>query len=348
MKKQNRSKKALWITLSSVTAVLLAAVITVICMVQAGRLSLLSTEGMQFAPNSDISDTEVSEDGQTVVYKGETYRYNENMTAILCMGIDRKYAATELPSGAGHSGQADAIFLYAMDTKTGASTILPIPRDTMVDIDLYSQSGKYVSSSKKQICLSFAYGDGKHTSCENTVKSVSRLLYGIPINSYVAIDLDAIPVLVDKVGGVPVTPLADGTYGGKAYRAGKEVVLSGTDATAFLTERELTLEGSLERMSRQKIFAQSFFHQALSKTKKDIQIPIALYRAITPYMTTDITLSEVSFFTSRVLSGSFGGSLQFSSVQGTVKEGATKLAEYHADSESVYRTVLEIFYQKQS
>lgn len=348
MKKQNKSKKALWITLSSVTALLLATVITVVCMVQAGRLSLLSTKGMQFAPASDISDTEVSEDGQTVVYEGVSYRYNENMTAILCMGIDRRYAATELPSGAGHNGQADALFLYAMDTKTGASTILPIPRDTMVDVDLYSQSGKYVSSSKKQICLSFAYGDGAHTSCENTVKSVSRLLYGIPINSYVAIDMDAVPILVDKVGGVPVTPLKDGTYGDKSYRAGKEVVLTGADATAFLTDRELTLEGSLERMSRQKLFAQSFFRRALAKTKKDIQTPLALYRAITPYMTTDITVSEVSFFTSCVLSGSFGGSLQFDSIQGAVKEGSTQLAEFHADSKAVYRTVLDIFYQKQS
>ncbi len=347
MSKPNKGKKTVWITLSCIIAVVLVLTVTVVSLVNAGRISLLSTESMQFSPDSNITDTEVSDDGQTVIYKGETYRYNENMTAMLCMGIDRRYTATDLPSGVGSNGQADAIFLYAMDTKTGASTILPIPRDTMVDIDLYSQSGKYVSSSKKQICLSFAYGDGKHTSCENTVKSVSRLLYGIPINSYVAIDMDAVPILVDKVGGVPVTPLSDGEYGGKKYKAGKKTVLNGTDATAFLTERELTLAGSLERMSRQKIFAESFFRQAFTKTKKDIQTPIRLYKAVTPYMTTDIKLSEVSFLTSCVLSGSFGGNLQFKSIHGEVKEGETKLAEFHADSEITYQTVLDVFYQKQ-
>lgn len=63
---------------------------------------------------------------------------------------------------------------------------------------------RILGTEKQQICLSYSYGDGKESSCENTVNSVQRLFYNIPINTYFSLDLDGISALNDSVGGVDV------------------------------------------------------------------------------------------------------------------------------------------------
>lgn len=346
-KRKINAKKVLLCIAVSFLAILLILSATLFILIKLGKGSLLSNTGIDINTASNVSNTVIEDDGKTVIYKDEVYKYNENMTAVLCMGVDL-YGTSHLgmDSVPGNSGQADAIFLYAMDTKTGKSTIIPIPRDTIADVDMYSPEGQYVSSSKKQICLSYAYGDGKHTSCENVVKSVSRLFYGIHINSYVAIDLSAIEVLVNAVNGVSVTPVADGTYGGKTYKAGETVTLDGKQAVAFVQQRSQELGASLERMGRQKVFVQGFFNKALSMTKQDIKTPIRLYNTITKYMITNVNLAKVSYFTSSVI-GSGGANMNFSSIKGEMIEGEDGLAEYHANTDSVYETVLDVFYQKE-
>lgn len=339
--KKKRWKKVLFWILISFLILMLAIGITVFTLIEVGKSSLLNTESMKLDPGSGVSNTEVEQDGKTLTYSGKRYVYNENMTTILCIGVDRE-SFTEGETTQGLNGQADALFLYAMDTKTGKSTVIPIPRDTIVDVDLYSSAGKYVSSSKKQVCLSYAYGDGKHTSCENTVKSVSRLFYGLNINSYVAIDLKAIDVLSSKVGGVPVTPTESFSYANHYFTAGKETVLKGERARAFVQGRDETvLTSSLDRMSRQKQFVTSFFNKAIAKTKEDITFPITVFNSTSKYMITDINVAEISFFTSCVLSS--GGSLEFASIDGEMKMGE-KYAEYYADEQSVYETIINVFY----
>ncbi len=346
--KQPNSKRRIWpIILAVFGGLVVAAVITALVLVQVGKNAMLNDTGMQKEDLMDVSELQVLEDGTTVLYQDTTYRYNKNMTTILCMGIDRGEAySKDAPSVQGQNGQADALFLYTLDTKTGASTILPIPRDTMVEVDLYSPAGKYVSSAKKQVCLAYAYGDGKVKSCQNTVKAISRLLYGIPIASYVAIDMDAISVLVDAVDGVPVNPLSDMNYGQYQFKAGQEVLLKGEKALAFLMGRDQELDSSMERMGRQKQFVQSFFDRALAQTKKDIGLPVNLYQAVLPHMTTDINAAKVSYLTTTLLGGRVGGQLQFQSLQGKVVLGKNNWAEYYPEEKALYETVLNIFYEK--
>ena len=43
------------------------------------------------------------------------------------------------------------------------------------------------------------------SSCENTVDAVSDMLYGIKIDGYIAMNIDAIKVINHLAGGVPVT-----------------------------------------------------------------------------------------------------------------------------------------------
>lgn len=340
--KKSKLKKVLLCILIVIIVFILSGILTVFILIQKGKSSLLNVESMNINPGSTISEVEVDDDGKTIEFHGKKYRYNENITSILCMGVD-----TENFSGSvgikGQNGQADALFLYAMDTQTGKSTIIPVSRDAMVDVDIYSGDGNYISSSKKQLCLAYAYGDGKHTSCENTVKSVSRLFYGLPINSYVAIDLKAIEVLSNKVGGVPVVPDEDFSYMGYKYYKGKEVNLKGLKARAFVQGRDQSkLDSNLNRMARQKQFITSFFYKAIAKTKEKLTFPVNIYKSTNEYIITNLDIAEISFLARCVIKNDFG--LQYKSINGSMKMGE-KYAEYIVDDETIYNTVLDVFYK---
>lgn len=341
-KGKGKAKKILLWILIVVLVLILSGILTVFILIQKGKSSLLNVESMKIDPGSTISEVEVEDDGKTIEFQGKKYRYNENITSVLCIGVDRENIS-DTADVQGKNGQADALFLCAMDTSNGKSTVIPIPRDVMVDVDVYSGDGKYISSSKKQLCLSYAYGDGQHTSCENTVKSVSRLFYGLPINSYVAIDLKAIEVLTTKVGGVSVVPDEDFSYLGYNYYKGKEINLKGLEARIFVQGRDQTkLDSNLGRMARQKQFVTSFFSKAIAKTKEKITFPIDVYNSTNQYVITDLDVAEISFLASCVIKNDFG--LNFKSINGNVTKGE-KYAEYHVDEESVYNAVLEVFYK---
>lgn len=341
-KKLGKPQKIILTVLIVILVLILSGILTVYILIETGRRSLLNTDNMSMDLSSTISDAKVEDDGKTIIHNGKRYVYNENMTTVLFIGVDQE-DFSDIAGVNGLNGQADAIFLCAMDTLTGKSTIIPVSRDTMVDIDLYSKNGQYVSSSKKQLCLSYAYGDGKHTSCENTVKSVSRIFYGLPINSYVAIDLEAIAILTDKVGGVTLTPQVDFTYGSGVFAAGKEVTLKGNAARSFVQSRDIDkLTSNEDRMARQKQFMTAFFNSAFAKTKENITFPVDVYSSVSKYMITDIDIAEISFFASCVLKG--GGSLNYKSIEGETVMGE-KHAEHYVNDDSVYNTILDVFYK---
>jgi polyisoprenyl-teichoic acid--peptidoglycan teichoic acid transferase len=75
-----------------------------------------------------------------VIYQGATYRRNQYVKAILCMGVDRSDTMTESKEF-GAAGQSDGIFLIAQDTVHHSLKILMIPRDTMTEIPITNDNG---------------------------------------------------------------------------------------------------------------------------------------------------------------------------------------------------------------
>lgn len=95
---------------------------------------------------------------ETIEYNGNKYVYNSDVIAIAFMGVDKRDLGLDNGS-VGTGGQSDADILLTINTKTGKAKAIAIPRDTMVDVDLYSESGIFLRSEKMQLCLSYAYGD---------------------------------------------------------------------------------------------------------------------------------------------------------------------------------------------
>ena len=74
---------------------------------------------------------------ETVEYNGHTYIYDKNKVAFAFIGVDSEKVGKN-DGLIGTSGQADTDMVAVVDTATGKVSIITVPRDTMVDIDLYS------------------------------------------------------------------------------------------------------------------------------------------------------------------------------------------------------------------
>lgn len=292
-----------------------------------------------------LEDAEIGDGGKTIVYNGETYCYNESISTILCIGVDREeYNQT---GTFGEGGQADTLFLVAIDIENGKSTMIPISRNTMVEIDEYNEDGVYWRQNEIQVALAYTYGDGKEKSCENVAKAVSRLMYGMPVNDYVAIDLSAIASLNDAVGGVPVTVLEDMTDYDPVLQQGAQVTLKGQQAVSYVRSRkvegyDLEIDNNAARMERQQQYMSSFLKTVIRQTKKDLLVPLNLYNLAKEDMITSISTSEVMYYAKMVAEKGLNNSIV--SIPGEAKKG--EYTEVYVDDEALYQIILDTFYKK--
>ncbi len=340
---ENKKKKKLFIVLISLFVVVVLLLVLVLSLLSIGKNKLLNQENASLVVPENIVDSGES-DGKTVVYQGKKYKYNENITSFLFMGVDKEKLDSTSAQTYGENGQADLLILVALDTSNGKMSAIPISRDTMVDINLYSESGQYVGVSKKQICLAYAYGDGREESCENVVKSASRLFYGMPINSYIAIDLDSIKILNDAVGGVEVELDEDIKLWNIDAKAGDTVTLKGINVLKYIRARdEVDIEANNVRMNRQKKYMYSFYKKVISMTKKDITTPVKLYTKISKHQVSNISVADITYLTKCILMNKANDSIKFSSVSGKTVAGE-KYVEFYPDENKLYDMVIKTFY----
>ena len=351
-KKSSRKQKAPRKKRGPLIAVLIIFGILVLLLATAvGAYFYLNKKGeAQLKKNQSIASITAPEeassedDGKTIVYNGAKYKYNEDNINILFMGVDRDMQDTG-EKVIGENGQADVLIWAALDSKTGHLSLINISRDAMVDVNKYNVEDKYLGTDKMQLCLAYSYGDGKEKSCENTLQSVSRLMYGMPVNAYVAIDYSAIAPLNDAIGGVTVNVLEDLTQSDSALKAGETVTLHGEQAQTYVRSRNTeVLDSNNQRMERQKQYIDAFLQQAISQTKKNLTLPVTLYNDVSDYMVTNISASEVTHLaTLMIQNGVSGGDIL--TVPGEVTQGDV-YAEFNPDDKELYKLILSVFYKE--
>lgn len=351
-KKSGRKQKAPRKKKGPLIAVLIIFGILVLLLATAvGAYFYLNKKGeAQLKKNQSIASITAPEeassedDGKTIVYNGAKYKYNEDNINILFMGVDRDMQDTG-EKVIGENGQADVLIWAALDSKTGHLSLINISRDAMVDVNKYNVEDQYLGTDKMQLCLAYSYGDGKEKSCENTLQSVSRLMYGMPVNAYVAIDYSAIAPLNDAIGGVTVNVLEDLTQSDSALKAGETVTLHGEQAQTYVRSRNTeVLDSNNQRMERQKQYIDAFLQQAISQTKKNLTLPVTLYNDVSDYMVTNISASEVTHLaTLMIQNGVSGGDIL--TVPGEVTQGDV-YAEFNPDDKELYKLILSVFYKE--
>ncbi|MBT9778270.1 transcriptional regulator, partial [Clostridium sp. MCC353] len=185
-----------------------------------------------------------------ILYQGKTYRRNTAMRAILCIGVDTK-GEMESHTASGQGGQADGVFLVAQDAARDRVKILMIPRDSMTEITLFDLSG--------------------NESCELMTEAVSNLLGNLKIDGYAAVNISAIPILNDAVGGVTVTIRDEGLEKrDPELKKGETVTLQGEQAEIFVRYRDITKsQTAVSRMGRQKQYLQGYLQAAKEAASRD-------------------------------------------------------------------------------
>lgn len=89
-KNLTRAQKTLLIILFSIIGLFVAAIIAFLAMTAIGKNQMVINKDAEIsAPKDTVDDLVSDNNGKTLTYKGKTYKLNENMTSILCMGIDK-------------------------------------------------------------------------------------------------------------------------------------------------------------------------------------------------------------------------------------------------------------------
>ena len=311
-----------------------------------GRTPLLDQAMMTDAEDASriSTQTEEAEEWQEgdVRYQGVHYRYNEDILTFLFLGIDERGEVERRQEGI-QGGQSDAMFLLVLDSHKKEISVIGINRDTMTDIEVYNDAGTYMGTVQAQLTLQHGYGDGAELSCERTRDAVERLFYGLPIHGYFSLNMGAIPLINDAVGGVEVTALED--VPGTDMKEGDTIHLNGEQAYAYLHNRDITSFNSAGmRLKRQKQYLTAYAAAAMEAMKSDLSLPVKLYASVSKYMVTDITVDEVSYLASQALDYSFDDS-SFYFLEGDTVQGK-EFEEFYPDQEALYELILEVFYEE--
>ena len=288
-------------------------------------------------PDLDNDYSQASED--TIRYQGNEYVYNQNLTNILFMGIDKK-AEMVLKEAPGTAGQADAVMLLSLNKESQTAEILQISRDTMTDIDIYDVSGDYYTSVWAQLATQYAYGNGKQSSCWVMKKTTSRLLYDLPIDAYVSLNMESIHTLNDALGGVTLTIPEDYTDVDPVFEKGAVVTLNGEQAERYVRYRDIDAAGSNNsRMERQSQYLAALLQAVKTKAGNAVDSYDMFYALLEPYMTTDLNAEDIN-----ALAKYHFDENKTVYVPGEVKQGE-KYEEFYVDDEKLRELLIKKFYK---
>ena len=336
-KKKKKAKKIILIILLVILLLIAIVAITFYALYSNGKSNLVVEDS--------TADYE-----ETIEYNGHTYVYNSNRVAFAFLGVDKESIDDTAEYDYGQSGQSDTDMVAVVDVTTGEMDLIVIPRDTLVEIDLYDTSGKFIGTEEKQICLAYAYGDGGELSCTNVTTAMSRVLLNVPIEKYFALDLSGISELNDAIGGVTLQSLAD--FEDEGISEGDTITIMGDFAETYVRQRSLDyIEASLARTERQKQYLQAYFEQLKSAVGDDFSVIADLYNAGSDYSQTNVTLSDITYMATVVISHGIGEydtytiDGEMTSVEAD-EEGV--YAQYVVDEDSVMEIVLECFYTQVS
>ncbi len=314
--------------------------------------SNLSAKSATSTPMMSTTDYAAQDTSQTVAwqsdwvrYNGEVYDYKDGITTFLIMGIDKSdEVVTRVPEG-DQGGQADALFLLVLDPVKSAIKVIGINRNSMTDVDIYDEYGRYQTTLVAQIAAQHAFGDGMEKSCEYQVKAVSNMFYQLPIHGYVAINMSAIPTVNDQVGGVDVTVLEDLTKWDKSLTKGAKVHLEGMQAYHYIKTRDINIYGSNDgRLERQRQYLNGFIEAVREKSTQDPGFAVELFKSVSDMMVTNISVDEISYLAPYITGYSFDPS-DIRVIDGqTQKTG--KFEEFIIDEEDLYQTIIDTFYEK--
>ena len=276
---------------------------------------------------------------KTVIRDGTQYFPRQDITVVMILGIDQ-YGPMESSNYYRNQGTADSIMLLIFDEAQQNASVLCLNRDTMVDMDVLGVRGEYAGTTYGQLALAYTYGSGLEDSCTNMKNTLMKFLPGLSVDYYVAMNMDAIPILNDAVGGVTVTVKDDFSKINPDITLG-ELTLQGDQVLDYVrTRKDVGDQKNLSRMERQKEYVAGFLQALLETEQQNGDLVLQIYDQVKPYMVTDCSSANLN----RMLDEFEGFTLK----QIVTPAGENRVAEGHyqffTDEAELDKLVLELFY----
>lgn len=328
VKKQKKSKGILS------TCILLILVLVIL------YSGLRILESTVLLPGKEAADEAAT---KTITRDGKAYFPKQDITVVMVLGIDQ-FGPVESSNYYRNHGSADSIMLLIFDETNEEATVLYLNRDTMVEMDVLGVKGEYAGTTYGQLALAHTYGTGMEDSCLNMKNTLEHFLHGLTIDYYVAMNMDAIPVLNDAVGGVTVHVVDDFSKVNPTITMG-EVTLQGDQVIDFVrTRKDVGDQQNITRMERQKEYVDNFLKALSRKEHEDLNFALNMYEQVAPYIVTDCS--------AETLSGMLDRYVDYPVKEVVIPEGETEIVEdhleFHVDAEKLDALIVRLFYAPKS
>ena len=291
------------------------------------------------APVVQIDPGTSSQPTLTIQHDGRTWEHKEyQFTTILFIGVDQpELTGASLRAG----GQADFLILMAIDRVDHQVHILQIDRDAVVPVQVYGAFGNPAGVREMQICLSYAFGTTTEKACLNTVRAVETLLGGIPIDHYVALDMEGMALLNDALGGVTVTLTEDFSMFDPVMIKGATITLRGKQAEYFLRGRMSVGDGTnAARMSRQAVFMEAAATLATSRMATDPGYLVTVVNALEGHL---VSSCDMAWLINQAYAVRLYPRTKNVGLQGEHLVGADGFVEIHPDTNGLMTYITSTF-----
>lgn len=290
-----------------------------------------------------------------VVYGGKVYEYREDMLNFLLLGIDHGGSlSSETELSDWNAGQADTIFLVSLNQSDKEISVIGIPRNAMVNVEIFNSESEQVDTIYNQICLQYGYAGGGELGLRKMKESVSELMCGLPIYGACAVSFNAISVITDRLGGIEIVVPDDMTAYNAAYVQGSTQTLTGRNVVDYLRYRQYNTLGSpTTRLGRQKDFMRVAMGRTMQEIKANPVFVKDIYESLKSYMNTDISVDEAVYIASKALDctlaeQSFYQLAGVDKAEYFVGENGKQdfYNDYYIDEDALQKIMFEVFYQE--
>lgn len=289
----------------------------------------------------DFSSDSQWELAELVEYEDELYALRDDVETYLLIGVDTFSDAVSTNSY-NNDQCADFLLLLVIDHTAKRCSAVQINRDTMAEVTMLGVGGKKLGTVQQQISLSHTYGTGAEDSCRNTARAVSGMLFGVSIDHFTCLTMDAIAVLNDLVGGVTLTPQEDLTALHPAFVKGVPITLTSEQALLYVRHRSALADSSnASRMKRQEQYMQALYGLLLDYVQENESFSTDVLAKLSKHMISDGSVNELER-TVDVLSSYERGEIY--SVSGTQIVG--DYVEFYPDEQALKKMIIELFYEK--
>lgn len=297
--------------------------------------------GLQFLGSTDFHSTGATQENasKTIVRDGVEYFPRQDITVILMAGIDE--TGPVVSSGSyNNPGEADMVTLLVFDETNKVVDILTLNRDTMLEMPILGIGGKPAGTAYAQLALSHTYGTGLEDSATNLRKTVSDFMYGVYIDYYVTMHMDAISILNDSVGGVRVNVTDDFSEVDPTITKG-ELILRGDQAITYIRSRQgVGDQLNITRMKRHREYMIGFMDALKRSMEGSASFALQTFEKTSDYTVTDCSSSAVTALANRLIGYELGDVV---AIEGENVKGQ-QFMEYHVDEDALDQVILKYLY----